>query len=137
MKILFYDTKKYDQVSFEHERKDFPGIEIDFLETDLNRKTAKLAAGYEAVCAFVNSRIGEDTVNILADCGAELLLMRCAGFNNVDLAAAEREEHYGAAGARLFPGSSGGTRHGSHAGCMRRLIKAILRSGRTISAWWD
>ena len=58
--------KKYDQVSFEHERKDFPGIEIDFLETDLNRKTAKLAAGYEAVCAFVNSRIGEDTVNILA-----------------------------------------------------------------------
>ena len=33
MKILFYDTKKYDQVSFEHERKDFPGIEIDFLET--------------------------------------------------------------------------------------------------------
>ncbi len=90
MKILFYDTKKYDQVSFEHERKDFPGIEIDFLETDLNRKTAKLAAGYEAVCAFVNSRIGEDTVNILADCGAELLLMRCAGFNNVDLAAAER-----------------------------------------------
>ena len=90
MKILFYDTKKYDQVSFEHERKDFPGIEIDFLETDLNRKTAKLATGYEAVCAFVNSRIGEDTVNILADCGAELLLMRCAGFNNVDLAAAER-----------------------------------------------
>ena len=117
MKILFYDTKKYDQVSFEHERKDFPGIEIDFLETDLNRKTAKLAAGYEAVCAFVNSRIGEDTVNILADCGAELLLMRCAGFNNVDLAAAERRNIT----VLRVPGYSRkqcGTCHGSHAGCM-------------------
>ena len=88
MKILFYDTKKYDQASFEHELGAFPEIELEFLETDLNRRTAKLAAGYEAVCAFVNSQIGADTVAALADCGVRLVLMRCAGFNNVDLESA-------------------------------------------------
>lgn len=91
MKILFYDTKKYDQASFEHELGQFPGIELEFLETDLNRRTARLAGGYQAVCAFVNSQVGADTVKTLADCGVKLLLMRCAGFNNVDLEAAQQE----------------------------------------------
>lgn len=90
MKILFYDTKKYDQASFEHELGQFPGIELEFLETDLNRRTARLAGGYQAVCAFVNSQVGADTVEALADCGVKLLLMRCAGFNNVDLEAAQQ-----------------------------------------------
>ena len=91
MKILIFDTKKYDLASFRHEAKQYPRLQLEFLEADLNRKTAELTHGFDAVCAFVNSEIGADTLNALAHCGVKLLLMRCAGFNNVDLDAAKRE----------------------------------------------
>ena len=54
MKILFYDTKKYDRDSFEKVVTDFPETEIDYLEADLSVQTARLAKGYDAVCAFVS-----------------------------------------------------------------------------------
>lgn len=85
MKILFYDTKNYDKESFENMRIEYPEIEIDYLKTDLAPKTAQLAAGYDAVCAFVSSDIHEETIKGLHQAGVKLLLMRCAGFNNVAL----------------------------------------------------
>lgn len=45
MKILFYDTKKYDRDSFEKVVTDFPETEIDYLEADLSVQTARLAKG--------------------------------------------------------------------------------------------
>ena len=89
MKILFYDTKKYDKDSFEKVVKEFPEVEIDYLETDLSVQTARLAKGYDAVCAFVSSDVSEKVLHILSQRGVKLVLMRCAGFNNVDLAAAD------------------------------------------------
>ena len=89
MKILFYDTKKYDRDSFEKVVTDFPETEIDYLEADLSVQTARLAKGYDAVCAFVSSDVGEKVLQILGQRGVKLVLMRCAGFNNVDLAAAD------------------------------------------------
>lgn len=85
MKILFYDTKSYDKNSFEKELSGYPGIEIDYLKTDLVPRTASLAEGFDAVCAFVSSDVGTDTLKILHEKGIRLVLMRCAGFNNVDL----------------------------------------------------
>lgn len=89
MKILFYDTKKYDRDSFEKVITDFPETEIDYLEADLSVQTARLAKGYDAVCAFVSSDVSEKVLQILGQRGVKLVLMRCAGFNNVDLAAAD------------------------------------------------
>lgn len=89
MKILFYDTKKYDRDSFEKVVTDFPEMEIDYLEADLSVQTARLAKGYDAVCAFVSSDVSEKVLQILGQRGVKLVLMRCAGFNNVDLAAAD------------------------------------------------
>ena len=89
MKILFYDTKKYDRDSFETVVTDFPEMEIDYLEADLSVQTARLAKGYDAVCAFVSSDVSEKVLQILGQRGVKLVLMRCAGFNNVDLAAAD------------------------------------------------
>ena len=89
MKILFYDTKKYDRDSFEKVVTDFPETEIDYLEADLSVQTARLAKGYDAVCAFVSSDVSEKVLQILGQRGVRLVLMRCAGFNNVDLAAAD------------------------------------------------
>ena len=85
MKILFYDTKTYDKESFTRELESYPDIQIKFLKTDLTANTAELAHGYDAVCAFVNSDIGTRTVEVLYKNGIRLILMRCAGFNNVDL----------------------------------------------------
>ena len=89
MKILFYDTKKYDRDSFEKVVTDFPETEIGYLEADLSVQTARLAKGYDAVCAFVSSDVSEKVLQILGQRGVKLVLMRCAGFNNVDLAAAD------------------------------------------------
>ena len=89
MKILFYDTKKYDRDSFEKVVTDFPETEIDYLEADLSVQTARLAKGYDAVCAFVSSDVSEKVLQILGQRGVKLVLMRCAGFNKVDLAAAD------------------------------------------------
>lgn len=85
MKILFYDTKSYDRESFQDTLKDFPGITIEYTKSDLDPRTAALAEGFDAVCAFVSSDIGTRTVEILHEKKIRLILMRCAGFNNVDL----------------------------------------------------
>lgn len=90
MKILFYDTKSYDQESFCRQLVNFPGIEIDYLKGDLSPRSAVIARGYDAVCAFVSSDVGARTLELLDSYGVHLVLMRCAGFNNVDLQTAAR-----------------------------------------------
>ena len=59
MKILFYDTKSYDKESFEATLKKYPGIQIDYIRSDLDPRTAALADGFDAVCAFVSSNVSE------------------------------------------------------------------------------
>lgn len=88
MKILFYDTKPYDQESFDAVLKNYPQITIDYLKTDISPRTVRLAQGYQAVCLFVASDVGSEIIHALHEQGVELILMRCAGFNNVDLKAA-------------------------------------------------
>ncbi len=90
MKILFYDTKSYDRDSFNETMKDFPGIVIEYTKSDLDPRTAALAEGFDAVCAFVSSDVGTRTLEILHEKKVRLLLMRCAGFNNVDLDTAKK-----------------------------------------------
>lgn len=85
MKILFYDTKNYDRRSFDATLEKFPGIEIEYIKSDLDPRTAALAEGFDAVCAFVSSNVGAETLTILHEKKVGLVLMRCAGFNNVSL----------------------------------------------------
>ena len=85
MRILFYDTKSYDKESFENKRKEYQDIQIEYLKSELSPNTAKLAKGYDAICAFVSSDVGTQTIEVLHGCGVKLILMRCAGFNNVDI----------------------------------------------------
>ena len=85
MKIIFFDSKSYDKESFEAKAKDYPDIQIEYLKSELVPSTAKLAKGYDAICAFVSSDVGTETIDVLSACGVKLILMRCAGFNNVDV----------------------------------------------------
>lgn len=89
MKILFYDTEQYDRDSFGEILPKYPNVTIDYLKTDISKRTASLAKGYDAVCLFVASPAGKEVLDILKDCGVKLILLRCAGFNNVDLNAAK------------------------------------------------
>ena len=90
MKITFYDTKSYDRESFEAAAAQYPEIEIEYMEADLSPRTARYAQGSEAACIFVNSDAGEESLAALREAGVRLLLLRCAGFNQVDLDAAAR-----------------------------------------------
>ena len=91
MKILFYDTKPYDKESFEKILPSYENITIDFLKTEIARRTVSLAKGYDAVCVFVASEVNESIINTLSEYGVKLILLRCAGFNNVDINAAKEK----------------------------------------------
>lgn len=90
MKILFYGTKNYDEQFFEKLLPGFPGIQMKFIEANIHEETASLAKGYEAICAFVNADLGTPVIEELNRQGVRLILMRCAGYNNVDLDTARK-----------------------------------------------
>lgn len=84
-KIAFFDTKPYDKIWFDRLN---PGYEIVYFESKLNRHTAPLAAGCQAVCAFVNDTVDGFTIDALKKEGVQVIAMRCAGYSNVDFKAA-------------------------------------------------
>ena len=91
MKIIFYGTREYDHYFFDVLAADPEyGCEIRFLTANLDADTAPLAQGGDAVCAFVNADCSAPVLEKLAQVGIRCLLLRCAGYNNVDLAAAQK-----------------------------------------------
>lgn len=88
MKLAFFDTKPYDIPGFD--RYGIPaGVEIKYFEPNLNRDTVTLAAGFDAVCVFVNDTVDAVVVDKLHQLGVKAIVLRCAGFNNVDIKACE------------------------------------------------
>ena len=91
MKIIFYGTREYDHYYFDVLAADPEyGCEIRFLTANLDADTAPLAQGGDAVCAFVNADCSAPVLEKLAQVGVRCLLLRCAGYNHVDLAAAKK-----------------------------------------------
>ena len=90
MKIAFFSTQPYDQRFFEAANSTSGHHEFLFFPERLCAATAHLAAGCPAVCIFVNDELNADTLIQLHGTGLRLVALRCAGFNNVDLAAAGR-----------------------------------------------
>lgn len=87
MRIAVFDTRRYDREALEranHSR----GHDLHFLEMRLDATSARLAEGARGVCSFVNDRVDRACIEVLRQVGVELLLLRCAGFNHVDLQAA-------------------------------------------------
>ena len=87
-KVAFFDTKPYDKIYFDALKEQY-GIEIEYFESRLSRRTAVMAKGSRAVVAFVNDIIDRAAIETLRDSGIELIALRCAGYNNVDLKAAD------------------------------------------------
>ena len=89
MAIAVFNTKEYDEYYLTVANRRY-GYDLRFFEEGLNSRTTALAEGCDVVCAFVNDDIGSDTIDRLADRGVNLIALRSAGFNHVDLAAAGR-----------------------------------------------
>lgn len=92
-RIAFFGTKEYDRTFFSelsHPKGDNTyNSHIHYFEPRLTEETAGLAKGYDAVCIFVNDDCSAKAIEILHEGGVRLILLRCAGFNNVDLKAAK------------------------------------------------
>lgn len=87
MKIVFFSAQPYDREFFT--RFNTSGFELSFQEARLNEETVELAEGAEAVCVFVNDKVTEAVMDKLAAKNVQIIALRCAGFNNVDLEAAK------------------------------------------------
>ena len=84
MKIAFFDAKAYDKPSFEKYGKEY-GIVFKFFETRLNEDTVELARGFDGVCVFVNDDVNATVIDRLSEMNVNIIALRCAGFNNVDV----------------------------------------------------
>jgi D-lactate dehydrogenase len=89
MKITFFSVQPYDRSYFEKYNEPF-GFQLKFYSSQLNEQTTDLVKESPVVCLFVNDRANAEALQGLKDRGVELIALRCAGFNNVDLEAAAR-----------------------------------------------
>lgn len=89
MRVVVFDAHRYDREMLGSVNRGF-SHELVFLEPRLNRDTAALAKGFPAICGFVNDHIDVKVLSELAGGGTRLIALRCTGFNNVDLSAAEK-----------------------------------------------
>jgi D-lactate dehydrogenase len=83
MKTAVFSTKVYDKDYLEKANEG--RHELAFFESTLRPSTVRLAEGYDSVCAFVNDNLSKEVIEGLARLGIKLIVLRCAGFNNIDI----------------------------------------------------
>lgn len=89
-KIAFFDTKSYDKYSFNSINTKY---EITYFEEKLSVDNVILAKGFDAVCCFVNDKVNNDVLDRLNEYGIHVLLLRCSGYNNVNIEYAYKLVH--------------------------------------------
>lgn len=98
-KIAFFDAKPYDSRFFDAANQPGQGsggeprFEIKYFNTRLNADSVSLAQGFDAVCAFVNDNLSSEVIDTLQKMGIEIVALRSAGYNHVDLEAAYQKVH--------------------------------------------
>jgi D-lactate dehydrogenase len=80
MKIGVFSVKKYDREFLS--AANGSRHELRFFELHLNEESAGLAAGFEAVCVFVNDQVNAAVIARLHSLGVWPMALRCAGYNN-------------------------------------------------------
>lgn len=87
MKIAFFSSKIYDKIYFNRYNTYH---ELKYFENPLNAESVDLTNGYDGVCVFVNDQLNAEVIAQLAARNIKIIALRCAGFNNVDLQAAQK-----------------------------------------------
>ncbi|QDP00151.1 2-hydroxyacid dehydrogenase [Thalassotalea sp. PS06] len=88
-KVAVFSSKKYDQ-QFLEQFNQGGQLDLHFFESRLSRQTVELAQGFQAVCVFVNDVVDHHVLEQLHTFGVNVVALRCAGFNNLDLKAARQ-----------------------------------------------
>lgn len=83
-RIAVFDAKPYDIKMFEEVNKNY-GYEIVFFKEHLDKHNVILSSGFDVVCIFVNAVVDKIVIDSLQSYGVQLIALRCAGFNNVDI----------------------------------------------------
>ncbi len=90
MKVAVFSTKSYDREYLD--KFNIGGKHsLTYFDASLTCNTTNLTIGYEAVCVFVNDKVDRETVEKISANGVKVIALRCAGFNNVDIAASEEK----------------------------------------------
>ena len=88
LKVAMFDARSYDIDAFRAEANEH--VQLINIQASLDPLSAIQAKGCLAICVFVNDDCGEAVIAQLAALGVKLIALRCAGFNNVDLAACQK-----------------------------------------------
>ncbi len=88
MKVIVFSTKKYDKEYLDEANRK-SNHKLKYVEARLSEETVRLAEGFDIACIFVNDVADKEVIAALKVCGVKVIALRCAGFNNVDLKAAE------------------------------------------------
>lgn len=87
MNILFFSAQTYEQNVFNQALVDFPDINITYTDATFSLENLPLVAGHDAICLFVNHSCDKVKIEQLARYGVRYILLRCAGFDHIDLEA--------------------------------------------------
>jgi D-lactate dehydrogenase len=89
VRVAFFDVHHFEKDTLEKVGREY-GFELCFKDLRLNSETAHLVKDERVVSCFVNDQLNEDTLEVLHQKGVELIALRCAGFNHVDIESAQR-----------------------------------------------
>lgn len=84
MRVLFFDAKAYDKENFDAHKGKY-SFDIKYLKVKLNEETVDFVKGYEIISIFVNDTVNPPVIDKLLEYGVKLIVLRCAGYNNVDV----------------------------------------------------
>ncbi len=87
MKVSIFSTQSYDQ-EYLDKFNISKAHELIYFDASLNVNTTNLTIGFDAVCVFVNDKVDKATIEKLSENGIKAIALRCAGFNNVEVATA-------------------------------------------------
>lgn len=88
MRVAFFSARGYDIEHFGLANRHL-GFTLSFFAQQLNEDTLGMAAGHDAVCVFVNDVVNREVLGELHALGVRTIALRCAGYNNVDVAYAQ------------------------------------------------
>lgn len=87
--MAVFSTKSYDREYLDKANEALQH-ELVYFESSLKPRTVKLAENFDAVCVFVNDLLTQEVIETLSSMKIRAIVLRCAGFNNVDIEAASR-----------------------------------------------
>ena len=91
MRVAVFSAKPYDRLFLNRANEEYKH-DLVFFDIHLSQATVALANGFPAVCIFVNDQLDASVLRTLAQGGTSVVALRCAGFNNVDLKAAQAHQ---------------------------------------------